>query len=79
MRRGALLQRLKDLKPFLADRGVVRLRGFGSHARDQAQPDSDVDLIADFDHRPSLLELVGIELELARRLGAPVNLATAAA
>ncbi len=78
MRRDDLLIRLKALEPFLKGRGVVRLRVFGSHARDQARPDSDVDLIADFDRQPSLLDLVGLEQELAKRLGAPVDLATTA-
>lgn len=78
MRRDALLQRLKTLKPFLEQRGVVRLRIFGSHARDQARPDSDVDLIADFDRQPSLLDLVRLEQDLAGQLGVPVDLATTA-
>lgn len=47
MTRAELLQKLRDLKPWLADQGVVNLRLFGSYARDEAGPDSDVDLLVD--------------------------------
>ncbi len=77
MKRAELLTRLADQKAWLATEGVVRLRVFGSHARDQARPDSDIDLIADFCRQPSLLDLIRIEGLLAERLGAPVDLATA--
>lgn len=56
--------------------GVVRLSIFGSTARSDGGPDSDVDLLATFDEsrRLSLLDLVGIELKLAGLLGQPVDL-----
>jgi len=56
--------------------GVVRLSIFGSTARGDGGPDSDVDLLATFDEsrRLSLLDLVGIELKLAGLLGQPVDL-----
>lgn len=52
------------------------MRLFGSHARNEATAESDVDLVADFHVPPSLLELIGLEQELAARLGARVDLAT---
>jgi predicted nucleotidyltransferase len=78
MTRDALLQRLRELKPWMTSRGVTRLRVFGSYARDEATADSDVDLVADFAGQPSLLELIGIERELAEKLGVRVDLATTA-
>ena len=54
MSRDELLVRLAALKPWLAAERVTRLRMFGSHARDQAGTNSDVDLIADLDRPPSL-------------------------
>ena len=78
MRRADLIERLATMKPWLQSLGIVRLRLFGSHARDEAGPNSDIDLIADFATPPSLLELIGVEQELAARLGAPVDLATSA-
>ncbi len=76
MRRAEVLQRLKELRPLLNRRGIERLRLFGSHARDEAEPDSDVDLIAHFSVQPSLVDLIAIEQELGAALGAPVDLAT---
>lgn len=78
MRRADLIDRLSELKPWLESRGIVRLRVFGSHARDEASASSDIDLIADFHSSPSLLDLIGLEQELAAKLGAPVDLATSA-
>jgi uncharacterized protein len=56
--------------------GIERLRVFGSFARGDAKAGSDVDLIADFTDRKSLLDLVRIERELAETLGHPVDLLT---
>lgn len=78
MTRSELLDRLSALQPWLRSRGVVRLRVFGSHARDTATPQSDIDLVADFAVQPSLIEMIALEQELAERLGAPVDLASAA-
>lgn len=55
---------------------IVRLRVFGSFARGEEEPGSDLDLIADFSTRKSLLDLVRIERELSERLGVPVDLLT---
>jgi len=57
---------------------IVRLRLFGSAARGEAGPDSDIDLLADFGRRKSLLDLVRIEQEFEQALGQPVDLITEA-
>ena len=49
---------------------------FGSYARDEANPESDVDILVEFCDRKSLLDLVGIEQELADALGLNVDLLT---
>ena len=56
--------------------GVVRLYVFGSTARGDCHPDSDIDLLAAFDdtRRISLLDVVGIERQISRMLGRPVEL-----
>jgi predicted nucleotidyltransferase len=73
MRREEALRRLKALKPWLESQGVTRLRVFGSVARDEAGPDSDLDLLVDFDPVPGL-RFFGLEKELSRRLGVKVEL-----
>jgi hypothetical protein len=47
MRREDVLTRLQALRATLADRGVASLYLYGSVARDQAGPDSDVDLLVE--------------------------------
>jgi uncharacterized protein len=61
----------------LKQAGIVRLSVFGSTARGDRGPSSDVDLLAAFDEnrRLSLLDLVGIERQLAELLGCAVDLA----
>ena len=47
MRRYDTIARLKATEPALRALGVAALYLFGSHARDQAGPDSDVDVFID--------------------------------
>jgi uncharacterized protein len=57
---------LRGHEPELRAAGVVRMSVFGSAARGDGGPDSDIDLLAGFDEsrRLSLLDLVGIEFSL---------------
>jgi predicted nucleotidyltransferase len=52
-------------------RGIRRLSLFGSVLKGTARPDSDVDLLVEFepDAVPGLLGLAAIELELSQLLG----------
>jgi predicted nucleotidyltransferase len=56
--------------------GIKHLSLFGSVARGDAGPDSDVDLVAVLDPaaRIDLFELTGLEQRLAALLGRPVDL-----
>lgn len=54
------------------------MRLFGSHARDEAGSDGDVDLIVDL-ARPMGLRLFPLQDEVAARLGLKVDLVTEAA
>jgi predicted nucleotidyltransferase len=47
MRRDDVIARLKQTEPALRGFGVAALYLFGSHARDEAKPDSDVDVFID--------------------------------
>ncbi|RCV64190.1 hypothetical protein C5S53_10060 [Methanophagales archaeon] len=49
---------------------------FGSYARDEAKPESDIDILVEFAERKSLLDLVGIEQELSDVLGVKADLLT---
>lgn len=76
MNREEVLARLREHEPELKAAGVVRLSLFGSTVRGERRPDSDIDLLAAFDEtrRISLLDVAGIEIQLAEMLGQPVDL-----
>jgi len=52
------------------------LKLFGSAVRGEDRPDSDVDLLVEFADGKSLLDLVGLELDLSELLGRDVDLLT---
>ena len=60
----------------LKRRGARKIAIFGSYARGEEAPDSDVDVIVEFSGRKSLLDIVGIEQELSDELGNKVDLLT---
>ena len=53
--------------------GVRRIRLFGSVARGEAGPESDLDVLADFEPGRSLLDQVGFEQDLEDLLKCPVE------
>jgi uncharacterized protein len=57
--------------------GVKSLALFGSTARNEAGPDSDVDLLAEFERPFGLFQFVEVKEYLESILGCPVDLATA--
>ena len=75
--RADVFERLHQIEPAIRSLGVRRLALFGSFARAQARPESDVDLLVEFDpaqksfdHFMQLCDL------LEERLGRPVELVT---
>jgi predicted nucleotidyltransferase len=67
----------KDRKALEAS-GVTALYVFGSFARGDFRPESDVDIIVDYDPETSfdLVDLVGVQQRLAARLDARVDVVT---
>lgn len=76
MDREHVIEKLRAHEQQLKEAGIVRLSVFGSTARGDAGPDSDVDLLAGFDEtrRISLLDIVGMQLDLSDMLGCRVDL-----
>lgn len=56
--------------------GVVYAGLFGSQARDEATPESDVDVLVRFGDRRSLIDLVRIERRIEEVIGVSVDLVT---
>lgn len=77
MNRQETLQVLTRVKPELARRyGVVRLALFGSMARNEARPDSDVDVVVSFDGPATSERYFGVQFYLEDALGRTVDLVT---
>lgn len=71
-----IIEKLRSLKPYLQNElGIKRLRVFGSVARGEATPDSDVDLIADFENMPGL-RFFSMYQDLGEKLERDVDLLT---
>jgi predicted nucleotidyltransferase len=74
-----LLGRLRQLLPELRERyHVAELAVFGSRARTDATPRSDLDLLVTFDSSASLFDLVRMERDLSERLGVEFDVVTPA-
>ena len=67
-----------QLASFCRTNGIARLAIFGSALRPDFRPDSDIDVLVEFepDRIPGLLGIAGMELELSRLFGRTVDLRT---
>lgn len=78
MRRDDVVALLKDAEPALRAHGVAALYLFGSHARDEARPDSDVDVFIDKDEirKFGFDQFMDVYFLLQERLGTGVDYGT---
>ena len=67
---------IKQIVPMLKRNGVVKAGLFGSFVRGEAKKKSDVDILIKFKGRKSLLDLIGLKLELEEKLRRKVDLLT---
>ena len=70
----------EDLATFCQGRGIKRLAVFGSALREDFGPESDIDVLVEFEpgRVPGLFGLAGMELELSDMFGRDVDLVTRA-
>ncbi|QJP16408.1 nucleotidyltransferase domain-containing protein [Starkeya sp. ORNL1] len=76
MSRDQLIRSLSTLEPRLRAEGVTRLALFGSRARGDNRPDSDIDVAIDVapNSRFSLIDLVSVAQEIEDETGLPANI-----
>lgn len=75
--RDDVLAVLREHKPELVARfDVVDLALFGSTARDEAAPDSDIDILVSFNGPADFDRIFGVEFYLEDLLGRPVDVVT---
>ena len=69
--------RREQVMAIAARHHASRVRLFGSAARGEDRPDSDIDLLVDFDQGSSLFDLIRMSRELEALLGRAVNVVSA--
>ena len=75
--KSGVLRVLRDHKTVFARRfGVVEMALYGSFARDEGGPGSDVDVLVWFDEPPDWKRYFGAQAYLEDLLGLPVDMAT---
>ena len=72
-----LRQRRRQLLAAAAKYGATNVRVFGSVARGEDTPDSDIDILVDLSPRSSLITLGRLEREIRDVLGVPVDVVPA--
>lgn len=71
------LEEIKDkIIPVLRGHGVKRASIFGSFAKGEGREDSDIDILVEFEGGKSLLDLVGLKMDLEEALGRKVDVLT---
>jgi uncharacterized protein len=74
MRRSEAIALLRQHRAEIAAHAVRALYLFGATRRDEAKPESDVDLFVDYDDGFSLLDLVAVNEQINRILGVRADL-----
>jgi len=69
----------EKIEEFCTKHSIRKLSLFGSALRDDFTPESDLDILVEFDpsHIPGLIRLARMELELGEILGRKVDMRTA--
>jgi predicted nucleotidyltransferase len=73
-----LVQKRDEILSLAHRRGAKNVRVFGSVARNEARPDSDIDLLIDLEPDRSLLDVGGLAMDLSLLLDRPVDVVTEA-
>lgn|SRR5690606_12050930 len=71
-----LRERREEIISAAARHGASNVRVYGSVARGEARPVSDIDVLVDMEEGRSLLDLAALHLELEELLGYPVEIGT---
>ena len=72
----ALDQHRRKILELAARRGASNIRIFGSAARGEALPASDLDLLVSFEAGRTLLDLIGLKHDLEELIDRPVDVVT---
>jgi hypothetical protein len=71
------IDKIKEIAtPILKKHGVLKASLFGSWVRGEQKIESDIDMLVELEEGKSLLDLIGLELELEERLKRKVDVLT---
>ena len=70
----SILKLKKKIVPILKRYGVKRAAIFGSFVRGKAKKSSDIDILVEIETDISLLDFVGLKLEIEEALGKKIDL-----
>ena len=73
-----LIRKRSEILALARRRGAKNIRVFGSVARREARPGSDIDLLIDLEPGRSLLDAGGLAMDLTTLLNHPVDIVTEA-
>ncbi|PZP54556.1 MAG: hypothetical protein DI586_09530 [Micavibrio aeruginosavorus] len=76
MVREETINRLRRLKPRFHEMGIKRMAVFGSIARNQADEDSDVDILVDLDKDFGMIKFFQMKKEIESHVGRQVDIMT---
>lgn len=76
MKRDEALRILQINRPQLQERGVKSIAIFGSIARDEARPESDIDVLVEFDRPVGLLKIADVKIFLEDLLSQEIDIVT---
>jgi predicted nucleotidyltransferase len=76
MPRDQVLRVLREHISTIRNFGIKSVAIFGSVARDQAGPDSDLDVLVEFDPPPTFRRHMDLKFYLEELVGCPVHLGT---
>ena len=70
---------IQTIVNYLKNQGVKEIGIFGSFARDQEKPDSDIDVLVEYRRGTTLFDIVKIKQELSALIGKQIDLVSKAA
>ena len=76
MKRAQVIKLISEQQQALVRFGVERLSLFGSFAREEAHPDSDIDVLVDFEEKATFDRYMDLKFFLEDLLGQRVDLVT---
>lgn len=63
-----------EIAEYLKSKGASKAAVFGSFARNEETPDSDIDVLVDFNQPITLFDFAGFQIELQEKIGKKIDL-----